>query len=314
MTEVSGELRRILERQGYRVVGAHSGVKLCHWLGQKLLHGRACYKEKFYGIESHRCLQMTPTVNHCNQACLFCWRFQGMTKGSLDQHDEPAEVLDGCIAAQRKLITGFRGDPRCAPAAWMEASEPNQVAISLAGEPTMYEGLGGLIAECNLRGMTTFLVTNGTNPGALERLDPLPTQLYVTVAAPNEEMYKRLCAPTTRTGWRDLRRTLELLPSLGTRRVVRHTLVQGHNLGWEAEYARLDSLAEPDFVEPKGYVFVGYSRERMRSENMPSMDAIRAFSGRLSAELGYEILGESPSSRVAVLGRKGRPLRLQGVA
>ena len=31
-----------------------------------------CYKAQFYGIESHRCVQMTDL--RCNQQCLFCWR------------------------------------------------------------------------------------------------------------------------------------------------------------------------------------------------------------------------------------------------
>ena len=57
------DLKRILEKQKYRVVGEHSGVKVCHWLGQRLIHGRSCYKQRFYGINSHRCLQMTPAVN-----------------------------------------------------------------------------------------------------------------------------------------------------------------------------------------------------------------------------------------------------------
>jgi len=307
---VGAELKRILEKQGYRVVGDHSGVKLCHWLGQKMLHGRACYKEKFYGISSHRCLQMTPTVNHCNQSCLFCWRFQGFTMAELETHDDPEAVLDGCVAAQRKLITGYKGDPRCTSRMWEEAWEPNQVAISLSGEPTLYEKLGGFIDVCTRRGMTTFLVTNGTNPRALERLDPLPTQLYVTVAAPNEEIYRKLCAPTTKTGWMDLQKTLELFPSLGTRKVVRHTLVKGWNLGWPGEYAKLDAVAQPDFVEPKGYVFVGYSRERMHNDNMPPMEEIRTFSSALCSELGMEVLGESAGSRVAVLGHKKEGLRI----
>ena len=45
-------LQRILERQHYKIVGNHSGVKICHWLKQKLTNGRACYKEHFYGIEN----------------------------------------------------------------------------------------------------------------------------------------------------------------------------------------------------------------------------------------------------------------------
>jgi len=69
-----------------------------------------------------------------------------------------------------------------------EAWNPNQVAISLSGEPTMYKFLADLLLECHKRGIRTFLVTNGTSPAVLERLDPLPYQLYVTVAGPNEDV------------------------------------------------------------------------------------------------------------------------------
>jgi tRNA wybutosine-synthesizing protein 1 len=309
---MDSEIRAILERQGYRIVGAHSGVKLCHWLGEKLLRSRPCYKESFYGIESHRCLQMSPAVNNCTQSCLFCWRFQGLTETGLEGGDDPELILDGAIEAQRELVTGYKGDERCDPVMWEEANEPNMVAISLSGEPTLYEGLGGLIDACHRRGMTTFLVTNGTRPDALERLDPLPTQLYVTVAAPNEEVYKKLCVPLLGGNWENLRRTLELLPSLDTRTVIRHTLVDGWNLGRESEYARLVELASPMFIEPKGYVFVGYSRERMHNANMPSHDRVREFGLRLASETGYEMLAEQSASRVVLLGRDRSRQRLGG--
>lgn len=305
------EVKKILEKQHYHIVGEHSGVKLCHWLGEKLLRGRSCYKESFYGIQSHRCLQMSPTVNNCNQSCLFCWRYQGSSEMGLDKEDEPEKILEGAVEGQRRLITGYKGDERTAPEMWAEAWEPNMVAISLAGEPTLYSQLGGFIEACHKRGMTTFLVTNGTLPEALEKLDPLPRQLYVTVAAPNEEIYRKLCVPLVRDGWQRLNRTLELLPSLGTRTVIRHTLVDGWNMGHEKEYARLVEKANPLFVEPKGYVFVGYSRERMHNSNMPSQDKVGEFAKNLCAETGYEILAEQKASRVVLLGNDKKKMRIR---
>ncbi|MFV2040427.1 MAG: 4-demethylwyosine synthase TYW1, partial [Candidatus Hydrothermarchaeales archaeon] len=56
------ETRRLLKSQKYHLVGGHSAVKGCHWLKESLVRGRECYKAKFYGISSHRCLQMTPAV------------------------------------------------------------------------------------------------------------------------------------------------------------------------------------------------------------------------------------------------------------
>ncbi len=305
-------IRAILERQHYHIVGSHSGVKLCHWLGEKLLRGRACYKETFYGIQSHRCLQMSPALNNCTQTCLFCWRYQGLLETAIPEEDEPGDILRGAIEGQRKLVTGYKGDPRTEPGMWDEANEPNMVACSLSGEPTMYSRLGEFFAACHSQGMTTFLVTNGTLPEALEKLDPLPTQLYVTVAAPNEDIYRKLCVPLRKDGWQRLNRTLELLPSLGTRTVIRHTLVEGWNVGWEREYARLDEKANPLFIEPKGYVFVGYSRERMHSDNMPSQERVLDFSEKLAAETGRTVLAQQKASRVVLVGSDKKRMRIRG--
>ncbi|NLK25610.1 MAG: 4-demethylwyosine synthase TYW1 [Euryarchaeota archaeon] len=298
------DVKRTLEKQQYKIYGDHAAVKLCHWMKQSLLHGRVCYKEEFYGIRSHRCLQMTPVVNQCTHNCLFCWRVQGFESEEV-QWKEPEEILDRCIQEQRKLVSGFGGDERCSREMWQESREPRHVAISLSGEPTMYPYLGDFIDVCHRRGMSTFLVTNGTFPEVLEKLDPLPTQLYVTVAAPTEEIYKRLCVPRIPDGWERLNRTLELLPSLDTRTVIRHTLVKDWNIGWEGDYAKLDAKADPTFVEPKGYVFVGDSRRRMTIDNMPSPAMVREFSERLGRKLGMQVLMERRDSRVALLGRQG---------
>lgn len=305
-------MNRVREKQHYKLHGGHAAVKLCHWMQQSLLKGRSCYKQEFYGIRSHRCLQMTPVVDQCTHNCLFCWRVQGFDRKD-HQWREPEEILEYCVQEQRKLVSGFGGDPRCTREMWLESREPKQVAISLSGEPTLYPYLGDLIELCHRRGMTTFLVTNGTTPEVLEDLHPLPTQLYVTVAASNKEVYRRLCVPNILDGWERIMRTLEILPSLSTRTVIRHTLVKEWNMGWEDEYARLDSLADPDFVEPKGYVFVGDSRRRMSINNMPSHQDIREFSNRLGERIGMTILKERSDSRVLVLGDDISDLHIPGL-
>lgn len=300
-----------LEKQQYRIVGGAGAVKLCHWMRQKLIYGRPCYKEEFYGIQSHRCLQMTPAVDICNFRCLFCWRYHGMTSFGKSGEPEPEALLEGCIAEQRLLISGFKGDPRCEPSLWEEARNPNQVAISLSGEPTLYPRLGEFIELCKRKGMTTFLVTNGSVPKALENLSTMPTQLYVTVAAPNKELFERLCVPQFPRAWENLMETLRLLPSLSTRTVVRHTLVKDWNLGWEEDYAKLDELADPIFIEPKGYVFVGDSRTRMKMDNMPPHASVKEFSERLAERLSLDVLMEREDSRVVLVGRKDAKLSVR---
>jgi len=299
------ELKKILEKQHYAIVGKHSGVKLCHWMRQSLLFNRECYKQTFYGIKSHRCLQMTPAINQCTHTCLFCWRFQGFTEKELKEVDEPEYILDEAINAQRRLITGFKGDPRCDRKKWMEANEPDMLACSLSGEPTLYPKLGEFFEICHKKRITTFLVTNGTTPEILEKLDPLPKQLYVSVVAPNEEVYKKICSPLIPNGWEKLNQTLELLPSLDTRTIIRHTLVKNWNMDdkFIEEYEKLDSKASPLFVEPKGYVFVGYSRKRMNLSNMPSHASVRDFGDKLAESMGYENIMEKSDSRVVLLGK-----------
>jgi len=306
---VDAEKREVLERQGYRIVGEHSGVKVCHWTKHKLTTGEGCYKETFYGIDSSRCLQMTPTVDACNLGCLFCWRAQEWGSDSLLEAEDPDLIIDGAIEGQRELLSGFGGDDRVPRERYIQALSPNQVAISLTGEPTLYKRLGEMIESYHRRGMTTFLVTNGTTPAVLRRLAAnrqLPTQLYVTVAGPTLEVYNRLMAAPSDHQFEKMKETLALLPTLDTRTVVRHTLVAGWNLGWEDEYAALDAMASPMFIECKAYMFVGESRLRLTVENMPSHAVIREFARGLADRLGYKMASERDDSRVCLLTADGK--------
>lgn len=298
------EYRKLLLKQHYRIYNDHAAVKLCGWMKQALLHGRNCYKQDFYGIETHRCLQMTPSFNQCTHLCPFCWRTEGHDF-KVDDWAEPEDMLDALIAYQRELLCGFKGDPRCSREMWEETWNPNQVAISLAGEPTEYPYLSEFIGVCKSRGMTTFLVTNGTLPERIEALKNLPSELYVTVAASDEETYRKACRPKIPDGWERIMRTLDLLPTLKTRTVVRHTLVKGINLKDPEGYARLDNRAEPDFVEAKGYVFVGGSRQRLSLKEMPTHEEIVGFADELAPMVGMERLNEKTDSRVVLLGHPG---------
>ncbi|HEX08309.1 MAG TPA: 4-demethylwyosine synthase TYW1, partial [Thermoplasmatales archaeon] len=99
---------------------------------------------------------------------------------------------------------------------------------------------------------------------------------------------------------------------LDTRTVIRHTLVDGWNIdGYEKEYAKLDEKAEPWFIEPKGFVLVGSSRNRLTIKNMPTHSKIREFSRRLAEHLGYEIYGEREDSRVILLTRDKKNVKIK---
>ena len=309
--DLAGELAG----QGYQLTGRHSAVKLCYWTRQSLVHGRDCYKGRFYGIESHRCLQMSPAIDSCNLHCRFCWRNQGWENDEMmTEYDEPERLLDRSIEAQRRILSGFKGEAAVAPERWEESQSPRHIAISLTGEPTLYPKMNRFLELCHERGITTFLVTNGTNPDGLRALDPLPTQLYVSVTAPNAEVFRRLTLPSQADAWDRLLESLGILRGLRTRRVIRHTLVKGWNLGWAEQYAELDLIARPNFIEPKGYVYMGKSRQRLGRDHVPTHEEIRGFARELTHGTGYRVLDESPESKVLLLGESDDDRFLPGRA
>jgi len=298
------QLKR-LQDADYRIFGPcmHSAVKLCHWTKEAIKSGgeRACYKSKFYGIASHRCLQMTPCLPLCNLRCTHCWRdhayFRPNAEGPMDGAKTIAEQS---IEAQRKLLVGLGGTDH-SEQHLKEAMEPTNAAISLDGEPTLYPYIGELIAEYQKYQMTTFLVTNGMRPDVLEQLDPLPYQLYISLTSPDKAFFERTQHPIAPAGWDKLMQTLELLPSLKTRTVIRLTLAKEFNMSESSAYAKLILKANPTFIEAKSFMPIGASRSRLPFEAMPSHDEILAFAEKLADLTGYKLAGESKPSRVALL-------------
>lgn len=255
-------------------------------------------------------MQMAPNVDTCNLACTYCWREpHSDTLTKID--DDPYELFLESVRAHRRLLTGYGGNPKADREKWLDAQNPKHVAISLNGEPTLYSRLGEFLEICHQHGVSTFLVTNGSLPKVIEELDPLPTQLYVSVDAPNKEIFNRLCKPKFDTAaFEKLEETLQLLPSLDTRTVCRHTLIKGESLGHYEDYARLDNIADPDFIEAKGYVYVGNSRSNHTIENMPSHDEIMEFSRTLAPMVGRDVLSDRRESRVALIGKEMIPVVL----
>jgi len=306
------EIRKIYHRQGYRLVGKHlhSAVKICQWTKESLRSGRVCYKELWYPpVKSHRCMQMTPYIG-CNCHCLYCWRIHsGDREGlnwrefplGLEEFDEPAEIIEELIEKRRELLSGWKGNPRVSKEKFEEALKPTMMTMSLTGEPTLYPRISELVVEAEKRGMITFLVTNGTMPEALERMNPLPFQLYVSVPAPDKSTYIRIARPLMKDAWERLNRTLEVLPSLETRRVLRFTVIKGWNTENIEGYAEIVEKAEPNFVEVKAYEWVGQSRARLPREAMPYMEDVEAFANKLANLTGYSIKGKYKPSGAVLL-------------
>lgn len=299
------EEQQKLEKMGYRFVGnhGHAAAKICHWTKKSILDEGVCYKQKFYGIESHRCLQMSPSIPFCHQKCSFCWRDLTATRINWEgSFDEPGELIDGCIQAQRNLLCGFFGNQKSNRKKLDESQDPNNAAISLAGEPMLYPKIGELISEFHRRKFTTFLVSNGLTPEKLKNLPEEPSQLYISLDAPEKETYNNLCKPQIEQAWDYLNHSLELMPSFDCRTVIRTTCVKGENMQNPEGYANLIKKADPDFVEIKAYMFIGYSRKRLQFENMPSNLEVQQFAQEIGDLCGMDLLDKVEDSRVVLLG------------
>jgi tRNA wybutosine-synthesizing protein 1 len=288
-----------LKRQGYQFVlpGSSAAVKPCLWCKKTLKGGDQCYKHQFYGIESHRCVQMTPTLR-CNQRCLFCWR--SMEHEVTEEEECPPElIIERLTGLQKKALSGYKVSPYVTQERFAEALAPRNVAISLSGEPTLYSPLPRLIRMLNHAGYTTFLVSNGTRPWVLRDCDPF--QMYVSLAAPDRETYQDLCRPKE-DSWELLQESLGILGS--KRSAIRVTLVHGMNDCHPERYARMIQDSGATFVEVKGYMYLGYSRKRLKRDNMPGHEQVRAFADQIAAGCDYRIRDENRASRVVCLERE----------
>lgn len=310
---ISETKKKDMEKKGYRFAGKylHSANKICHWTRKSIVDEGVCYKEQFYGIKSHRCLQMSPAIPYCQHKCLFCWRDTKITKTSWDSddYDDPKTIIEDCIEAQKKLLCGFFGNEKSNPQKLKECTKPNNAAISLAGEPLLYPEINQLLREFEKQDFTTFLVSNGERPDLLKKLeDEEPTQLYISLDAPNEDIYKKVCLPQVEDGWGKLQESLEVLTTLDTRKVLRITSVNGLNMTNTEEYAKIIEKCDIDYVEIKAYMFVGDSRNRLKWENMPTTQQLNDFAYKVAEEASLDVIDEVAKSRVLLLGDK-KPLK-----
>ncbi len=291
----------------------HTAVQPCGWTKNALNGEGTCYKQAFYGIASHRCIQMTPVVR-CNERCVFCWRDHAGHAHELSDvaWDDPEAVVDASIKLQRQLLSGYGGNDAVSEDTFEEAMDPRHVAISLDGEPTLYPYLPELIEAYHDRDITTFLVSNGTRPEMLAECSP--TQLYLSVDAPDQETYNTVVNPMLEDGWTALMDSLDVMAKSDTRTTIRTTLVEGHNDIAPDRYAQLFERAAPDFIELKAYMHVGKSRERLDRAAMPEHERVVEFAHAIQDQLpAYDVLKTAPRSRVAMLATDDQT-RIDGLA
>ncbi|MEJ2249180.1 MAG: radical SAM protein [Candidatus Lokiarchaeota archaeon] len=387
----------------YRIVGnnKHSAVKPCYWLEQRLMTGRDnrnCYKGIF-GVESHRCLQNTPSLPFCNHQCVFCWRDINIGNLGSDftvEPDDPKFLIKEMIRHQKDIIknhlplrrylnnyeimidilnhmlisdspqsinsfssaihtsknkieravtllknqefikpidenqTIYKICPDIASSienreeiellinraltspddimqAHIEALRPNHAAISLDGEPMLYPLISEFIREFRNRDMTSFVVTNGTLPNRLENLETLPSQLYITLPAPNKNLYQKVCRPMIKNGWNKIMDSISLLDSLNCRSLIRLTAVRDLNINENLleSYHKIVEEGNPNFFEIKGFTLQARALEinqRLKSDRdvksfFPDYDYLRNLALQFQEISGYPLIYENEASR-----------------
>lgn len=296
-------LRQSLGKQGYRLIGSHSGVKLCRWT-KAMLRGRGgCYKHTFYGIESHRCMEATPSLA-CANKCVFCWRHHTNPVGTEWKWnmDSPEMIVDNALKNHYKMIKEFKGVPGVLRERLEEGLRARHCALSLVGEPIMYPEISQLVRLLHDQGISTFLVTNAQFPEALRELGPV-TQLYVSVDASSREALKRIDRPLFPDFWQRFQDSLSTLADKGQRTVYRLTLVKEWNMDEMQGYANLVALGKPDFIEVKGVTYCGDSKgARLTMSNVPWHEEVLSFVEQLVALLpDYSIASEHEHSNCALI-------------
>lgn len=305
-----------LQKAKYGVYN-HSAVELCHWTKKSFADEGNCYKHKFYGISTHRCMEMTPTAMNCENRCIYCWRpteFYDTLQMPSHLVDEPDVIVSNLMKERERLLSGFYGNQKNDKRKLDESLLPTHYAISLSGEPTMYPKLPQLIKYLmSLKATRSiFLVTNGQEPEMLRRLedeDALPTQLYLSTNATNRKMFYLINRPRHKNAWERWCESLEFLANARTRTVLRMTMIRGYNEEFNnaENFAQLISKANPHFVEIKSYMHIGMSVQRLEKSNMLEMSEVRTFVDHLINKLpGFFIMDESEISRIVVLQNQDR--------
>ena len=275
-----------LKKEGYKLIGTHSAVKLCRWTKHQLRGRGGCYKHTFYGITSYQCMEATPSLA-CANKCVFCWRHHKnpVAKEWKWKTDDPNMIVEQAVQKHVQMIKETRGIPGVRMDRWKEAHTVRHCALSLVGEPIMYPRIDELLADLHRRHISSFLVTNGQHPEAIERLRPI-TQLYVSVDAPTKESLIEIDRPLFFNAWERLQESLQHLKAKGQRTVARLTVVKAFNTDELEGYAKLIALGHVSLVEIKGVTFCGTSAaSNLNMTNSPYHHEVVELTKQLKQEL-----------------------------
>ncbi|KAL8141200.1 LOW QUALITY PROTEIN: hypothetical protein V2J09_007221 [Rumex salicifolius] len=284
-------IRMSIGAGGYKIIGSHSGVKLCRWTKAQLRGRGGCYKHSFYGIESHRCMETTPSLA-CANKCVFCWRHHTNPVGKNWQWkmDDPIVIVNTAIELHTKMIKQMKGVPGVKEERLAEGLSPRHCALSLVGEPIMYPEINTLLDELHRRRISSFL-------------------LYVSVDAATKDSLKAIDRPLFGDFWERFLDSLKALKDKQQRTVYRLTLVKGWNTEDLEAYFNLFSIGKPDFIEIKGVTYCGSTAtSKLTMENVPWHADVKEFSEALASksEGEYEVACEHAHSCCVLLAKTNK--------
>jgi len=209
-----------------------------------------------------------------------------------------------------KLLDKFVTNESDIKKVYENAMNPSHAAISLEGEPTLYPYIGELVSEFRKRRFTTFIVSNGTNPNAIQNMSDnnnLPTILYITLPTPDYNSYIKIFRPRLKDNWDNIKKTLNLLRDLKCRTVLRITCVNELTLKDEfiKEYVNIINQAKPNFVDLKSFTVEAGAVDinkrlgttQSSSFYVPSYKRLKDFALKICNLGGFEIIKEHIPSR-----------------
>jgi tRNA wybutosine-synthesizing protein 1 len=250
-------------------------------------------------------MQMTTSM-FCANRCTFCWRGEKapVSKTWYGPVDDSEFIIRESIKRHIDLLQGFGGNDKTNLKMYQQSKDVKHVALSLTGEPVSYPDINKILEEFHQRKISTFLVTNAQFPEQIEKIKNI-TQFYISVDAPNKVLLKEIDRPLFPDYYERLIKSLEIMREKKFRSCIRLTMIKNFNDQNLAGYKNLINIGKPDFIEVKGYMHVGASREFLERENMPLHEEVDDFTKKLINVLDdYEVVSDHKPSRVLCLIRK----------
>uniref|UniRef100_A0A2K5ZTP8 Radical SAM core domain-containing protein n=1 Tax=Mandrillus leucophaeus TaxID=9568 RepID=A0A2K5ZTP8_MANLE len=260
-----------------------------------------CYKHTFYGIESHRCMETTPSLA-CANKCVFCWRHHTNPVGTewRWKMDQPEMILKEAVENHQNMIKQFKGVPGVKAERFEEGMTVKHCALSLVGEPIMYPEINRFLKLLHQCKISSFLVTNAQFP-------PIGEMLRESIVdASTKESLKKIDRPLFKDFWQRFLDSLKALAAKQQRTVYRLTLVKAWNVDELQAYAQLVFLGNPDFIEVKGVTYCGESSaSSLTMAHVPWHEEVVQFVRELVDLIpDYEIACEHEHSNCLLIAHK----------